>query len=87
MSDVPRILSQIEDGDSKAAEELLPLAYEELRKLATAKMAQKSPGQTLQATAHTAECAVMCHAIRILQATPSCGPKTGEMLVFDIGGF
>ena len=51
MSDVTRILKSIEDGDPKAAEELLPLVYEELRKLAVAKMAQEKPGQTLQATA------------------------------------
>jgi RNA polymerase sigma factor (TIGR02999 family) len=51
MGDVTRILSQIEDGDPKAAEKLLPLVYEELRKLAAEKMAQEKPGQTLQATA------------------------------------
>ena len=51
MSDVTRILSQIEDGDGQAAEQLLPLVYDELRKLATQKMAQEKPGQTLQATA------------------------------------
>jgi RNA polymerase sigma factor (TIGR02999 family) len=51
MSDVTRILSQINDGDPSAAEQLLPLVYEELRKLAAAKMAQEKPGQTLQATA------------------------------------
>ena len=51
MSDVTRILSQIEDGDGQAAEQLLPLVYDELRKLAAAKMAQEKPGQTLQATA------------------------------------
>ena len=51
MSDVTRILSQIESGDQKAAEQLLPLVYEELRKLAAAKLAQEKPGQTLQATA------------------------------------
>ena len=51
MSDVTRILSQIESGDPPAAEELLPLVYEELRKLAAAKMAQEKPEQTLQATA------------------------------------
>src|SRR2546425_3544662 len=50
MSDVTRILSQIEQGDPQAAEKLLPLVYEELRKLAAAKMAQEKPGQTLQAT-------------------------------------
>src|SRR5213593_363006 len=51
MSDVTRILDSIESGDSKAAEDLLPLVYEELRRLAASKMALESPGQTLQATA------------------------------------
>jgi RNA polymerase sigma factor (TIGR02999 family) len=51
MSDVTRILGQIESGDPKAAEELLPLVYQELRRLASAKMAQENSGQTLQATA------------------------------------
>jgi len=51
MSDVTQILGQIEDGDGQAAEKLLPLVYDELRKLAAAKMAQENPGQTLQATA------------------------------------
>ena len=44
MSDVTRILSQIEQGDPQAAEKLLPLVYDELRKLAAVKLAQKSPG-------------------------------------------
>jgi RNA polymerase sigma factor (TIGR02999 family) len=51
MADVTRILSQIESGDPAAAEQLLPLVYDELRKLAAAKLAQENPGQTLQATA------------------------------------
>lgn len=51
MSEVTRILSRIESGDPAAAEQLLPLVYEELRKLAAAKLAQEKPGQTLQATA------------------------------------
>jgi len=51
MSDVTRVLQSIEEGDPKAAEQLLPLIYEELRKLAAARMAQEAPGQTLQATA------------------------------------
>jgi RNA polymerase sigma factor (TIGR02999 family) len=51
MSDVTRILSAIEQGDPAAAEQLLPLVYEELRKLAAQKMAAEKPGQTLQATA------------------------------------
>ena len=49
--DVTHILSAIEQGDSRAAEHLLPAVYEELRALASAKMAQEKPGQTLQATA------------------------------------
>jgi RNA polymerase sigma factor (TIGR02999 family) len=51
MSNVTRILSAIEQGDGQAAEELLPLVYDELRKLAAAKLAHEKPGQTLQATA------------------------------------
>src|SRR5215213_5071560 len=51
MSDVTRVLSQIEAGDLSAAETLLPLVYEELRKLAARRLAQEKPGQTLQATA------------------------------------
>ena len=51
MSDVTQLLSAIDAGDPKAADQLLPLVYEELRKLAMAKMAQEKPGQTLQATA------------------------------------
>src|SRR5580765_1653799 len=51
MSDVTRILSAIEQGDPRTSERLLPLVYEELRLLAAQKMAQESPGQTLQATA------------------------------------
>jgi RNA polymerase sigma factor (TIGR02999 family) len=51
MTDVTQILSQIEQGDPSAAEQLLPLVYEELRKLAAAKLAHEKPGQTLQATA------------------------------------
>jgi RNA polymerase sigma factor (TIGR02999 family) len=51
MSDVTRILLAIEQGDAKAADELLPLVYEELRRLAAQKMSREPPGQTLQATA------------------------------------
>jgi RNA polymerase sigma factor (TIGR02999 family) len=51
MNDVIRILSDVEQGDPHAAEQLLPLMYEELRKLAAQKLAQEKPGQTLQATA------------------------------------
>ena len=51
MSDVTRILSAIEAGDPRAAEQLLPLVYDELRKLAARRIAQEKPGHTLQATA------------------------------------
>lgn len=51
MTDVTQILSEIERGDPSAAEQLLPLVYDELRKLAAAKLAHEKPGQTLQATA------------------------------------
>lgn len=51
MHDVTQILNQIESGDPSAAEKLMPLVYDELRRLATAKLAHEKPGQTLQATA------------------------------------
>ena len=64
MSDVTQILSAIEKGDPHAAEKLLPLVYDELRKLAAHKMAQEAPGQTLQATAlvHEAFIRLVDHA-------------------------
>ncbi len=51
MSDVTRILCAIDQGDASASQQLLPLVYEELRRLAARKLAQEKPGQTLQATA------------------------------------
>jgi RNA polymerase sigma factor (TIGR02999 family) len=51
MNDVTRILSAVEHGDARAAEHLLPLVYDELRRLAAQRLAQEKPGQTLQATA------------------------------------
>jgi RNA polymerase sigma factor (TIGR02999 family) len=51
MNEVSRILSAMEQGDARAAEQLLPLVYDELRRLAAEKMAQEKPGQTLEATA------------------------------------
>lgn len=51
MADVTQILSRIESGDPSASEELLPLVYDELRRLAAARLSQEKPGQTLQATA------------------------------------
>jgi RNA polymerase sigma factor (TIGR02999 family) len=62
MNDVTRILSAIDQGDSRAAEQLLPLVYEELRRLAAQKLAQEKPGQTLQSTAlvHEAYLRLVC---------------------------
>ena len=51
MTDVTRILDAIAEGDPQGATQLLPLVYDELRRLATQKLAQEKPGQTLQATA------------------------------------
>jgi RNA polymerase sigma factor (TIGR02999 family) len=51
MSEISRVLTAIEQGDAQAAEQLLPLVYDELRKLAAHKLSQEAPGQTLQATA------------------------------------
>lgn len=51
MNDITRVLDRLQPGESRAAEELLPLVYEELRKMAAQKMARESPGHTLQATA------------------------------------
>jgi RNA polymerase sigma factor (TIGR02999 family) len=51
MTDITQILSNIEQGDPRGVDQLLPLVYEELRKLASAKLAREKPGQTLQATA------------------------------------
>ena len=70
MSDVTQILSAIEQGDPHAAEQLLPLVYDELRKLAAAKLAHEAPGQTLQATALVHEA--------YLRLVPSPGRESGE---------
>ena len=70
MSAVTRILSAIEQGDSHAAEQLLPLVYDELRQLAAEKMRQEKPGQTLQATALVHEA--------YLRLVASPGRESGE---------
>jgi RNA polymerase sigma factor (TIGR02999 family) len=70
MSDITRILSQIESGDPSAAEKLLPLVYEELRKLAAAKMAHEKPGQTLQATALVHEAYLQLVASPVQSSSP-----------------
>ncbi len=64
MTDVTQILNAIEQGDAKAADELLPLVYEELRLLAAQKMSQEPPGQTLQATALVHEAYIRLIAAR-----------------------
>src|SRR4051794_9819960 len=66
MNEVTRILSAIEQGEPHAAEQLLPLVYDELRRLAARKIAQEKPGQTLQATALVHEAYV-----RLVGAEPS----------------
>jgi RNA polymerase sigma factor (TIGR02999 family) len=70
MSEVTRILSAIEQGDPQAAERLLPLVYDELRRLAAEKMAHEKPGQTLQATALVHEA--------YLRLVASPGGQSGE---------
>jgi RNA polymerase sigma factor (sigma-70 family) len=67
MSEVTRILSAIEQGDPRAADELLPLVYDELRRLAAHKMAQEKPGQTLDATA-------LVHEAYVRLVAPSASP-------------
>jgi RNA polymerase sigma factor (sigma-70 family) len=69
MSQVTRILDQIQQGDPHAAEQLLPLVYDELRKLAARKMAQEAPGQTLQATD-------LVHEAYLRLVTPSKSPPS-----------
>jgi RNA polymerase sigma factor (sigma-70 family) len=80
MNNVTRILSSINSGDPRAAEELLPLVYDELRKLATARLAQEKPGQTLQATAlvHEAYLRVVASPGVATPGVASPGRKSGE---------
>ena len=73
MSEVTRILSAIEQGDPHAAEQLLPLVYEELRKLAAQKLAQEKPGQTLQATALVHEAYLRLVDVKKVQSWDSRG--------------
>jgi RNA polymerase sigma factor (TIGR02999 family) len=73
MNDVTRILSAIEQGDSQAAEQLWPVVYDELRRLAAQKLAHEKPGQTLQATALVHE-AYLC-----LVASPGGEPGEGPV--------
>jgi RNA polymerase sigma factor (TIGR02999 family) len=71
VTEVTRILSAIEEGDPRAAEQLLPLVYEELRKLAAHRLAQERPGQTLQPTALVHE--AYLRLVDVEQARPWTG--------------
>jgi RNA polymerase sigma factor (TIGR02999 family) len=73
MADVTQILSQIEAGDPSATEQLLPLVYEELRKLAATRLANEKPGQTLQATALVHEA-----FLRLVGGGDESSPTTGS---------
>src|SRR5437763_8329905 len=73
MNDVTRILSAIEQGDPKAADQLLPLVYDELRKLAAQKLAQEKPGQTLDATALVHEA-----YLRLVEGGKDGAPRAGD---------
>jgi RNA polymerase sigma factor (TIGR02999 family) len=72
MSDVTQIMAAIEQGDPHAAEQLLPLVYDELRKLASQKLAHEKPGQTLQATALVHEAYLRLVAGERRGASPTC---------------
>jgi RNA polymerase sigma factor (TIGR02999 family) len=73
MKNITQILSQIESGDPTAAEQLLPLVYDELRKLAAAKLVQENPGQTLQATALVHEAYIRLVDVEVAQHWDSRG--------------
>lgn len=85
MNDVTRILSAIEAGDPQAAEHLMPLVYEELRKLAAQKLAKEKPGQTLQPTALVHEAYVRLVGSRHANSG-SCGAQSAGALNFDNRG-
>jgi RNA polymerase sigma factor (TIGR02999 family) len=72
MSDATRILNAIDEGDPRAAEQLLPLVYDELRKLAAHKLAQEKPGQTLEATALVHEA-----YLRLVGPAPAASSQEG----------
>ena len=84
MSEVTRILSQAELGDPTAAQQLLPLVYDELRKLAAAKLANEKPGQTLQPTALVHEAWLRLVALPNNSSAPGDNPGPGAR--FDSRG-
>ena len=73
MNEVTRILKAIDAGDAHAAKQLLPMVYEELRKLAAAKLVQENPGQTLQATALVHEAYIRLVDVEVAQHWDSRG--------------
>ena len=87
MTNVTQILSQIESGDPSAAEQLLPLVYAELRKLAAAKMAQENPGQTLQATGLVHEAYLRLVDVQKAQHWNSRGISLGRRLLHSYRRF
>src|SRR3974377_271897 len=86
MSDVTRILSAIEQGAPHAAEKLLPLVYDELRKLAAQKLAQEKPGQTLQPTALVHEAYLRLVDVDQAQHWDSRGPFFAAAAASVLGG-
>ena len=81
MSQVTRILSAIQHGDPHAAEKLLPLVYDELRRLAAQRLAHEKPGQTLQATALVHEAYIRLVDTEKAQQWHSRGPGFADGLV------
>jgi ECF sigma factor len=79
MHDVTQILSRIDSGDVTAAEQLLPLVYDELRKLAAHQLRREKPGQTLQATADLSPLPVRRGGASALQRTIRVGVKRFEL--------
>src|SRR5216117_3789284 len=77
MSEMTRILTAIDDGHAEAAADLLPLVYDELRRLAAGKLAQEQPGQTLQATALVHEAYLRLVASPKQESAPSVGAESG----------
>ena len=87
MTDITQILSQIESGDPSAAEQLLPVVYEELRKLAAQRMAHENPGQTLQATALVHEAYMRLVDVEKVSALGFARDISLPLLLRPCGGF